>query len=93
MFVLVIDIKVKPGHATEAEKTYRGPFRTAISAQPGFVSVEFLKPQDEGAHVLIIAFEGQGAQQAWVATDLHTKVWSQMEANFDSYAVRTFTAI
>jgi heme-degrading monooxygenase HmoA len=91
--VLVIDIKVKPGQAPDTEKTYRGTFRPAITAQPGFVSVEFLSPQDEGDHILIIAFEGQGVQQAWVATDLHTNVWSQMEANFDSYNVRTFSAI
>lgn len=93
MYVLVIDIKVKPAHAQDAEKTYRGTFRPAITAQPGFVSVEFLTPQDEGDHVLIIAFESPSVQQAWVTTDLHARVWSQMEANFDSYNVRTFTAI
>ncbi|HEX4272585.1 MAG TPA: antibiotic biosynthesis monooxygenase family protein [Rhizomicrobium sp.] len=93
MYVLIIDIKVKPAHVPDAEKTYRGTFRPAISSQPGFVSVEFLKPQDEGDHVLIIAFESPSVQQAWVATDLHTRLWSQMEANFDSYNVRTFSAI
>jgi heme-degrading monooxygenase HmoA len=93
VYVLIVDIKVKSGRAQEAEKTYRGLFRAAISAQPGFVTVEFLRPPDEGEHALIIAFENQPAQQAWVATDLHTKVWSEMEANFDSYKVRTFTAI
>jgi len=93
VYVLVIDIKVKAGLEQEAEKTHRGPFRSAISAQPGFVSVEFLRPQDGGDHALIIAFENQPAQQSWVATDLHTRVWSQMEANFDTYKVRNFTAI
>lgn len=93
MFVLIVDIKVKSGREQDAEKTYRGPFRPAILAQPGFVSVEFLRPQGGGDYALIIAFESQTAQQAWVATDLHTKVWSQMEANFDSFSVRNFTAI
>jgi heme-degrading monooxygenase HmoA len=93
VYVLIVDIKAKSGREQEAEKTYRGPFRAAISAQPGFVSVEFLKPDDDGAHALIIAFESQSAQQTWVATDLHTRVWSEMEVNFDSYKVRTFTAI
>jgi heme-degrading monooxygenase HmoA len=55
--------------------------------------VEFLRPLEGGDHALIIAFESQAMQQAWVATDLHTKVWSQMQANFDSFSVRTFTAI
>jgi len=93
VFVLIVDIKVKPGLEQQAEKTYRGSFRSAISAQTGFVSVEFLRPDDGGEHALIIAFESQPAQQAWVATDLHTRVWSEMEASFDSYKVRTFTAI
>lgn len=93
MYVLIVDIKVKSGREQEAEKTYRGPFRPAISAQPGFVSVEFLRPQETGDHALIIAFENHATQQAWVATDLHTRVWDQMQANFDSFTVRTFTAI
>ena len=93
MYVLIVDIKVKSGREQEAETTYRGPFRPAISAQPGFVSVEFLRPQGAGDHALIIAFENQAMQQAWVASDLHTRVWDQMQANFDSFTVRTFTAI
>ena len=53
MFVLIVDIKVKPGREQEAEKTYREPFRPAILAQPGFVSVEFLRPQEDfGLHLL-----------------------------------------
>ena len=93
MFVLIVDIKVKPGREQEAEKTYRGPFRPAILAQPGFVSVEFLRPLEGGDHALIIAFESQTMQQAWVATDLHTKVWSQMEANFEGYTVKPYDTI
>jgi heme-degrading monooxygenase HmoA len=93
VFVLIVDIKVKSGRDQQAEKTYREPFRPAISAQPGFVSVEFLRPQGGGDYALIIAFESQSTQQAWVATDLHTNVWAQMQANFDSFSVRNFTAI
>jgi len=93
VYVLIVDIKVKAGREQDAEKTYCGPFRAAISAQPGFVSVEFLRPSEGGGHALIIAFESQGAQQTWVATDLHTKVWDQMQANFDGFSVRTFTAV
>ena len=44
-------------------------------------------------HIHRIAFENQPLQQKWVATDLHTQVWGQMEANFDGYAVRTFTTV
>jgi heme-degrading monooxygenase HmoA len=93
VYVLIVDIQVKAGQEQEVEKTYRGPFRAAISAQPGFVSAEFLRPNEGCGHVLVLAFEGRPAQQAWVATDLHTKVWNEMQASFDSYSVRNFTAI
>jgi len=93
VYVLIVDIRVKSGREQEAEKTYREPFRPAILAQPGFVSVEFLRPEGGDDYALIIAFESQTTQQAWVATDLHTRVWSQMQANFDSFNVRNFTAV
>ena len=93
MFVLHVAIKVKPGREQTAQSVFSGPFKAAISAQPGFKGVQFLKPDGDGEYVLSIAFENQPLQQNWVATDLHTQVWGQMEANFDGYAVKTFTAV
>jgi heme-degrading monooxygenase HmoA len=92
VFVLHVSIKLKPGQDQAAQAVFNGPFKAAISAQPGFKSVQFLRPDDGGEYVLAIAFENQPLQQQWVATDLHTRVWSQMEVNFDGYTVRTFTA-
>ena len=93
MFVLHVAIKVKPGREQAAEGVFSGPFKAAISAQPGFKGVQFLRPDEGGDYVLSIAFESQPLQQKWVATDLHTQVWGQMEANFDGYSVKTFTAV
>lgn len=93
MFVLHVDIKVKSGREDAARGVFTGPFKAAITAQPGFKDVRFLKPSDGGDYVLAIAFENQTLQQKWVATDLHTQVWSQMEANFDGYAVKTYETI
>lgn len=93
MFVLHVRIKVKAGQAGAAEEVFAGPFKAAITAQPGFRDVRFLRPTDEGDYVLSIAFENQPLQQQWVATDLHGKVWSRMEENFDSYTVHTFNAV
>ena len=90
MFILHVDIVMAPGKDKAAESVFAGPFKTAITAQPGFRDVRFLRPDDGGSYVLTIAFDNQPQQQAWVATDLHTDVWGQMEANFTSYAVRTF---
>ena len=93
MFVLHVTIKVKSGQEDAARGVFAGPFKAAITAQPGFKDVRFLKPLDGGEYVLAIAFESQALQQKWVATDLHTQVWSQMEANFEGYAVKTYETI
>lgn len=93
MFVLHVAIRIKPGQQDAAQRVFAGPFKAAISAQPGFRSVQFLKPLDDEQYILAIAFDSQTLQQAWVATDLHTQVWGQMQANFDGYTVKTYNAI
>jgi heme-degrading monooxygenase HmoA len=93
VFVLHVAIKVKPGGEEAAQGVFAGPFKTAMSAQPGFQDVRFLEPMEGGEYVLAIAFENQALQQKWVATDLHTQVWSQMEANFDGYTVTVYNTI
>ena len=93
MFALHVAIKVKPGREEAAQSVFAGPFKTAISAQTGFQSVRLLKPLEGGEYVLAIIFENQALQQKWVATDLHTQVWSQMEANFDGYTVKAYNTI
>lgn len=93
MFVLHVKVKMKPGQAAAAEKVFSGPFKAAITAQPGFRDVQFLRPSDDGDYVLSIAFENQSFQQQWVKTDLHGEVWSQMEQNFEGYTVTTFNTI
>lgn len=93
MFVLHVRIKMKAGQAAAAEKVYAGPFKAAITTQPGFRDVQFLRPDADGDYVLSIAFENQSLQQQWVKTDIHGEVWSQMEQNFEGYTVNTFDAI
>ena len=93
MFVLHVKIKMKVGQAVAAEKVFAGPFSTAIMAQAGFRDVQFLRPVDDGDYVLSIAFENQPFQQQWVATDIHAKVWLQMELHFDGYTVHTFNTV
>ena len=93
MFVLLVKVKMKAGQAAAAEKVFAGPFRAAITAQPGFRDIKFLRPSDDGDYVLSIAFENQPLQQQWVKTDLHGEVWALMEQNFEGYTVTTFNTI
>jgi heme-degrading monooxygenase HmoA len=55
--------------------------------------VMLLRPETGRSYVLSIAFENQALQQKWVATELHGQVWTQMEAHFDGYSLKTFTAV
>lgn len=93
MFVLHVKVKMKAGQASAAEKVFAGPFKAAITAQAGFRDVQFLRPSDDGDYVLSIAFENRPSQQNWVNTDIHGKVWSQMEHHFEGYTVNTFNAV
>jgi heme-degrading monooxygenase HmoA len=93
VFVLHVLTRVKPGREQAAQSVFAGPFKAAISSQPGFSGVQFLRPEAGGEYLLSIAFESQPLQQKWVATELHGQVWPQMEANFDGYTVKSFTAV
>jgi heme-degrading monooxygenase HmoA len=93
VFVLHVHIKMKPGQGLAAEQVFADPFRKAISVQEGFRDVQFLRSDDGENYVLSIAFDNQALQQKWVATDLHGRVWSEMERHFSGYSLATFTAV
>ncbi len=94
MFVLFVDMRVKPGSPQALEKTYVEVFRPAISRQEGFRGVELLRPnKDGGDYRLSIAFEAHALQKKWVAADLHQEVWPQMEYHCADYSVSDYTSI
>ncbi|MGA7341329.1 MAG: antibiotic biosynthesis monooxygenase family protein [Terracidiphilus sp.] len=94
MFVLHVDLAVKPGAQQDIESIYRQVFYPAISAQAGFHSVGLLGPKDGGlGYRLTIAFADQESQQQWVATDLHQQVWPQVEGCCTGFSVNFYTAV
>ncbi len=98
MFVLFVDMEVKPGALEALKKTYTEIFRPAISKQDGFRGVELLRPnqdgnQDGGEYRLSITFQEHVLQKKWVATDLHQDVWAQIEAHLGRYTVKDYTSI
>ena len=92
MFILHVDIVLKPNTKESLSRTYRDKFMPAISAQPGYVSAMLLRPVEKGEFDLrlVIEFESHDTQQAWVATDLHQQVWPEVEASIEKYAVHSF---
>ncbi|MGA8182120.1 MAG: antibiotic biosynthesis monooxygenase [Terriglobia bacterium] len=89
-----MELQVKPGAEQGLEETYNETFRPAILQQEGFLSVSLLRPREESQNYLLsIVFNDQVWQQKWVATDLHQRVWSQMESHCVSYAVRSYDPV
>jgi heme-degrading monooxygenase HmoA len=94
MFVLFVDMQVKPGSQPTLEKTYTEIFRPAISRQDGFRWVELLRSnRDSGEYRLSIAFAVHDLQKKWVASDLHQEVWPQVEAHCLEYSVKDYTSV
>jgi heme-degrading monooxygenase HmoA len=94
MFVLHVDLHVKPDAEPELEKIYIETFRPAISRQEGFCAVNLLRSRDEQyGYVLSIGFEDQTLQQKWVATDLHQRVWPLMESRCADYSLKLYDAV
>jgi heme-degrading monooxygenase HmoA len=94
MFVLFVDMKIKPGSQQALETTYTETFRPAISKQEGFCAVELLRSnRDSGEYRLSIAFESHPLQKKWVASDLHQDVWPRMEDHCADYSVNDYTSV
>jgi heme-degrading monooxygenase HmoA len=94
MFVLHVDLALKPGAQLDMEAVYREVFYLAISAQAGFHSADLLRPNDGGlSYRLTIAFADHQSQQRWVATDLHQEVWPQIESQCSEFSVNYYTKV
>ena len=91
MFILNVDLDVKPGSEQNLENTFRTIFVPAISKQDGFYRTQLLRPHNPGgAYRLSIEFQSHALQQKWVAQPLHQEIWPQMEANFNNYSVHNY---
>jgi heme-degrading monooxygenase HmoA len=92
MFILHVDIVLKPNAREDLSRTYRDKFMPAISIQPGYVNAKLLRRVEKGEfdNRLVIEFESHETQKAWVATDLHQQVWPEMEGSIEKYAVHSF---
>jgi heme-degrading monooxygenase HmoA len=95
MFILHVDLSVKPGMTKALEGTYRDVFVPAISKQAGFSEAKLLRAisSETHSHRLVIAFEREELQKKWVATDLHQEVWPKMDANMSQFSVHNYETV
>jgi len=70
MFVLHVKIRMKPDALPSAERVFCGPFKAAITAQPGFRDAQLLrgKGADDGGGIRIdVRQRGNSGLRAAVA--------------------------
>lgn len=94
MFVLHIELKVRPGSEPGLEKIFVERFYPAVSAQQGFVGAQLLRSNgSETNYRLCLGFDHQASQQKWVTTDLHQEVWPPMESLCETFTVAGYSSI
>jgi heme-degrading monooxygenase HmoA len=94
MFVLHIELKVKPGSQADLENIFLKRFYPAVSAQGGFAAAQLLRSNENDTNYrLCLSFDQQASQQKWVATDLHQEVWPLVASLCESFSVAGYTAV
>jgi heme-degrading monooxygenase HmoA len=88
--VLHVDLDVKAGAEEALTATFDEVFRPAIRRQDGFRRVALLRPAEPGPYRLALEFEEEAQRLRWVESDLHQRVWPQMESHCSSYAPHLF---
>jgi heme-degrading monooxygenase HmoA len=91
MFVVHVELTIKPGSQKALEGAYTETFSPAIAQQSGFRGVSLLRPAEDGdQYRLSIAFEDRASQQQWVTANLHEAVWPSMEGHCLTYSVNNY---
>lgn len=94
MFVLHVNLRVRPSSGQDLEKLYRETFQPAISRQKGLAAVTLLRAREpEHDYVLSIAFHDESLQQKWVASEEHQRLWPQMESHCVDYTVKRYDLV
>lgn len=84
---LHVDLTVDTTREREFVKNFHTIFRPAASKQPGYLDVRILKlratvagkaPGDAN-YRFVLTFQSEELRQKWVASDVHQKVWPELE--------------
>lgn len=84
---LHVDLSVDPAKEKEMLKNFETIFRPAASRQPGYIDAKMLKLRltlmgqaPAGMNYRFsLTFQSEDLRRAWVASDVHQKVWPTIE--------------
>ena len=85
MSVLIVELEVSPGAEDDLERAFVNNFRPAISA--------LLRPPGGQRWLLEVRFVDEAKRLAWVATDIHRKVWPEIERLCGQFKSDLFQAV
>jgi heme-degrading monooxygenase HmoA len=90
MSILLVELEVRSGEGDGLASSFQSVFAPAIATQPGFQAVRLLRPVASSRWFLEIEFVDEPHRLAWVATELHGRVWPQLEAHCDRAVPEVF---
>jgi heme-degrading monooxygenase HmoA len=84
---LHVDLSIDPAKEKDMLHIFHTKFRSAASAQPGFLDAKMLKLRSvlggaapEGANYrFVLVFQSEEQRQHWVATPIHQQLWPAIE--------------
>ncbi len=98
--LLHVDLSVDPAREKEMLHNFETVFRPAAMKFPGYIDVKMLKLRSAlmgsapaGVNYrFALTYESEDARQKWVSSDIHQKVWPEIEKTLTSknYTVLLF---
>lgn len=87
---LHVDLTVDAAREKEFVRNFHAIFQPAASKQPGYLDVRILKlrttmagkPPGDANYRFVLTFQSEELRQKWVATEVHKKVWPELEKTF-----------
>ena len=91
MIQLEVRLLLKLGKEKEFLNIFKTQFAPAMSKQPGFIRVSFLKQRESKSQYRIeIVFESEKERLAWVNTREHEEIWPKLGALTSNYSATGF---
>jgi heme-degrading monooxygenase HmoA len=89
---LHLDLAVDPAKERQMIACFETTFRPAAMTFPGYVDVKMLKLRTAAVgtapagmnYRFALVYESEELRQQWVTSDVHARVWSEMEQTFSS---------
>jgi len=88
--VLYCDLAIDPAREQEMLRHFHNDFRPAAAKFEGYIDVKMLKlrqviqggpvPSQNINYRFQLTYRSEALRQKWIASDVHTRVWSQIES-------------